>query len=247
MVFDLLGPNLEDLLNYCDRRFSLATAVLTVEQMLERIEHLHARNFIHRDIKPDNFVIGRESSSTIYMIDYGLAKRYRDSKSKQHIPFRENKSLIGTARYTSVNAHLGYEQSRRDDIEGLLYVSVYFLKGTLPWQGTRANTKKEKYDRIMDIKMSTPARTLCKGLPCTCLGLLLVEFVSFLDYAKGLGFEEKPDYNYLFRLLRQCVYTESNYRNKVFDWTIPSVLRSATVEAASGRKEKDEGGAQSGE
>lgn len=168
MIFELLGPNLEDLLNYCNKKFSLATAALTVEQMLERIEHLHARNFIHRDIKPDNFVIGRETSSTVYMIDYGLARRYRDPKTKQHIPFRENKSLIGTARYASINAHIGYEQSRRNDIESLLYVFVYFLKGTLPWQGIKAHNKKDKYARIMDIKMSTPAETLCRGLPCTC-------------------------------------------------------------------------------
>jgi serine/threonine protein kinase len=167
MVFELLGPNLEDLLNYCNRSFSLTTIVLVAEQMLERIEHLHARNFIHRDIKPDNFVIGRDDPSTIFMIDYGLAKRYRDPKTKNHILFRENKSLIGTARYTSINTHMGFEQSRRDDIEGLIYVSIYFSKGVLPWQGIRGYAKKEEYEKIKELKVGTPPKYLCKGLPST--------------------------------------------------------------------------------
>jgi len=165
MVFELLGPNLEDLLNFCNRKFSLYTTVAVAEQMIDRIEHLHSKGFLHRDIKPDNFTIGRTDPDIIFMIDYGLAKRYRDSKTKQHIPYRDNKSLTGTARYTSVNTHLGVEQSRRDDIEALLYVFVYFLKGILPWQGLRAFSKKEKYDQIMDAKMSTPPDMLCRGLP----------------------------------------------------------------------------------
>ena len=138
---------------------------LAAEQMLTCVEHLHSKSFLHRDIKPDNFVIGKDDPYTIYMIDFGLAKRYRDPKTKQHIPYRDNKSLTGTARYTSVNTHLGIEQSRRDDIEGLLYVLVYLVKGVLPWQGVRAYTKKEKYDKIMELKMGTPPEVLCRGLP----------------------------------------------------------------------------------
>ena len=165
MVMELLGPNTEDLFNFCNRRFSLMTTVLVAEQLIDRIEHLHSKGFLHRDIKPENFVIGRTEPETVYMIDFGLAKRFRDSKTKQHIPYRDDKGLTGTARYTSVSTHLGVEQSRRDDIEALAYIFVYFMKGTLPWQGLRAYSKKEKYDKIMEVKMSTPPELLCRGVP----------------------------------------------------------------------------------
>ena len=119
-------------------------------------------------MKPDNFLIGRGSkASAIYMIDFGLAKRYRDPKTGQHIAYRNNKTLTGTARYASVNTHMGVEQSRRDDLEGIVYVIMYFLRGSLPWQGLTAKNKNEKYKKIMETKMSTSAETLCKGYPGT--------------------------------------------------------------------------------
>ena len=110
-------------------------------QALDRIEHIQSNDFLHRDIKPDNFLIGNKEPNIIYMIDFGLAKRFRNPKTGAHIPWKDGKNLTGTARYASLNTHLGYEQSRRDDLEWLAYVMLYFVKGKLPWQGLAAKTK----------------------------------------------------------------------------------------------------------
>jgi serine/threonine protein kinase len=133
---------------------------------ISRLEFIHSRSFIHRDVKPDNFLMGLgKRANAVHVIDFGLAKKYRDPKTHAHIAYRENKNLTGTARYASVNTHLGVEQSRRDDLESLGYVLLYFLRGSLPWQGLKAATKKQKYERISEKKMATPPELLCKGFP----------------------------------------------------------------------------------
>ena len=110
MVMDLLGPSLEDLFNYCKRKFTIKTAIMIGDQMVQRLEFIHNNHFIHRDMKPDNFLIGHgKKQNVINVIDFGLAKRYRDPKTGEHIGYKDNKSLTGTARYASVNAHLGVE------------------------------------------------------------------------------------------------------------------------------------------
>jgi len=232
MVLDLLGPSLEDCFNYCKRRFTVKTVLLLADQMLARLEYCHSRNMIHRDIKPDNFLLGTGSTADkVFLIDFGLAKKYRDSKTHVHAMYREDKNLTGTARYASINAHLGIEQSRRDDIESLGYVLLYFLRGPLPWQGMVANTKKEKYEKINHKKMSTPVEELCAGFP--------PEFTNYLNYARSLKFEETPDYREL-RAAFRTVYEREKFVDRVFDWCTstpdrPAMQTSYANEAAQSR------------
>lgn len=213
LVIDLLGPSLEDLFNFCNRKFSFKTVLLLADQLVCRLEFIHAKSFIHRDIKPDNFLMGlNRRGNQVNVIDFGLAKKFRDPRTHIHIPYREHKNLTGTARYASINTHLGIEQSRRDDIESLAYMLVYFCRGSLPWQGLKATTKKQKYDRIMEKKMTTSCESLTRGLPC--------ELTLFLNYARSLRFDDKPDYLYLRKLMRDLFVRSGYYYDYIFDWTL---------------------------
>ena len=127
---------------------------------------MHSKGLIHRDIKPENFIFGLgENKDLLHIIDFGLAKKYMDVKTGFHIPYRDNKSMVGTVRYVSINTHLGIEQSRRDDLESVFIILIYLIKGFLPWQGIQAFTKVEKYSKIMEKKMSIPIEILAKGCP----------------------------------------------------------------------------------
>jgi casein kinase 1 len=141
-----------------------------------------------------------------------MAKHYRDPKTKVHIPYRERKSLSGTARYMSINTHLGREQSRRDDLESLGHVFMYFLRGGLPWQGLRAATNKQKYEKIGEKKQTTPISELCEGFP--------EEFTIYMNYVRKLGFEETPDYDFLRELFTKVIRTSGEVEDGVFDWNL---------------------------
>ncbi|KAH8100072.1 kinase-like protein [Cristinia sonorae] len=215
LVIDLLGPNLEDLFDMCGRKFTIKTVCMAAKQMVTRVQSIHEKSLIYRDIKPDNFLIGvpgSKTANTIHIIDFGMAKHYRDPKTKQHIPYRERKSLSGTARYMSINTHLGREQSRRDDLESLGHVFMYFLRGGLPWQGLRAATNKQKYEKIGEKKQSTPIDELCEGFP--------EEFAIYMNYVRKLGFEETPDYDFLRELFSKVLKTLNEPEDGVFDWML---------------------------
>ncbi|EFO27209.1 CK1/CK1/CK1-A protein kinase, variant [Loa loa] len=235
LVMDLLGPSLEDLFNYCNRRFTMKTVLMLANEMIGRIQFVHTKNFIHRDIKPDNFLMGSgRYYNKVFLIDFGLAKKYRDSHTRAHIPYCENKNLTGTARYASINAHLGIEQSRRDDLESLGYVLMYFNRGSLPWQGLKAVTKKQKYEKICEKKMATSIELLCKSFP--------TEFAMYFHHCHGLRFDEAPDYVYLTRLFRN-LFDKLNYQyDFAYDWktfkqkTVQNTISSAHFANGSPKK-----------
>ena len=213
LVIDLLGPNIEELFNKCDRKFTLKTVLMIADQLISNIEYIHSKNYIHRDIKPENFLFGiGKQSHNLYTIDFGLSKRFRDSKTQAHIPYREKKPLIGTARYASINTHKGIEQSRRDDMESIGYLLVYLMKGKLPWQGIKAKNKDEKYIKIKDQKLSISLKELCSNLP--------PEFANYINYCRGLNFDEKPNYRLAKKWFKELFYKEGYEYDNVFDWIL---------------------------
>lgn len=192
MVMEFLGKSLEDRVQMCGGKFTVKTTLLCAEQVLRRIEYLHSKGIVHRDIKPENFMWGiKEKSHHLYIIDFGLSKTYWD---KKHCQLKQKLSLTGTARYASLNAHRGVEQSRRDDLEAIGHMLVYFLRGLLPWSGLEAKSKQEKYRKIKEKKETTKLSELCSGFP-EC-------FETYLAYSRNLGFMERPDYNMLRKLFR---------------------------------------------
>ena len=208
MAMQLLGLSLEQLFVKCNKVFNLQTVLLIVDQMLLRVEYLHSKNLLHRDIKPDNFCIGSTDPHIIYLLDFGLATKYKDASTGEHVQSGNHKSLTGTARYASINAHLGNDQSRKDDLEAIGYVMIYFMKGSLPWQGLPGGNKMKKYQQIVDIKKNISSAKLCEGLP--------EEFKTYIEYTKKLRFDEKPDYNYLRKMLKNLFKT-NNFKD-YFDW-----------------------------
>ena len=213
LVMDLLGPSLGDLFKDRSYRFSLKTVLMLADQIISRLEYLHNMNILHRDIKPENFTMGiGNTRNTLYLVDFGLSKNYRDYQTNEHMSFRDGKNLTGTARYVSANAHGGIECTRRDELESVGYVLVYFLRGSLPWQGVEPKLgRKQRYAKIGEIKSSTSAEELCEGLP--------KQFADFLKYCRGLSFTERPDYGWLRQLFRDLFKSRGYDFDYVYDWS----------------------------
>ncbi|KAI0987725.1 hypothetical protein GJ496_006490 [Pomphorhynchus laevis] len=211
IVMDVLGPTLEELFMYCFRKFSEKTVLMIADQSIERLCSLHKHFIIHRDVKPDNMVIGlNQNASVIHFVDFGLCKEYRNPESLQHVQMKTGRSLTGTARYASMNAHSGREQSRRDDLESLGYVLLYLLRGKLPWQGIQAATKRHKYYKIHKMKQECDIESLCKGYSPV--------FAEYMNYVKNLDFTERPDYNYMKNMFRKAMLKKHYKYDYNYDW-----------------------------
>jgi len=217
LVMQLLDKSLEDLFNKLSK-FSIKTTAMLGYQMVNILQYIHDRHIIHRDIKPDNFVMGaKENNDRLYLLDFGLAKKYRSSRTLIQYPYIKKKKLTGTARYASIHALEAYEQSRRDDLESVGYVLMYFLRGELPWQGLRVKSKEDRYKKILEKKKETSSEELCKNFP--------LEFFKYVDYTKKLEYEDNPDYDMLKKLFIDVIKGNKYKLDYIYDWTTNADLQ----------------------
>ena len=219
LIESLLGKSLENIYNENGKQFSLDELCMIAIQILERIESLHFKNYIHRDIKPDNFLIGKKDPNIIYLVDFGLAKKFRSKKTGRHINFKKTGRLTGTIRYSSPNALSGGEQSRKDDLISIGYMLVYFFNSKLPWQLIRDRNELNKICKIYKMKKETKPEILCRGLPN--------EMTEYMKYVENLRFEQKPNYEYLKNLFNTILKrNNTNIEKCLFSWIKSSDIKN---------------------
>ena len=237
LIMDYLGPNLDIIMNKLPsdenniKRFSWKTSLMIMIQCIERLKSLHEKGIIHRDIKPENFVIGpKNKERIIYLIDFGLSKKISNEKIIPTV--KADRNIIGTMRYISMNTHQGYEQGRRDDLESLFYIIIYFIKGELPWQNIKSKTRLEKYGKIYEIKKKvTENGDLCEGLP--------LEMKKILDYILGLNFSEKPNYLMLKNAVNGILNKLNLSNDLQFDWYNLDFLNYLYISLNNNNDEKE--------
>jgi len=231
LVMQLLDKSLEDLINKYNT-FSIKTTAMLGYQMVNILQYIHDRHIIHRDIKPDNFVMGaHEDNAKLYILDFGLAKKYRSSRTLIQYPYIKKKKLTGTARYASIHALEAYEQSRRDDLESVGYVLMYFLRGNLPWQGLKVRSKEDRYKKILEKKRETSSQDLCKGYPR--------EFFEYVEYTRNLEYEENPNYDLLRKKFMDVLKNLNEELDYIYDWTTKSDLKKRRNKKSEPNSEND--------
>ena len=227
LVMQLMGKSLEELFNK-RQKFSVKTTALLAYQMITVLQYIHDKHIIHRDIKPDNFVMGlNKQNADLFLLDFGLAKKYRSSKTLEQYPYIKKKKLTGTARYASIHALEEMEQSRRDDLESVGYVLMYFLRGNLPWQGLKIKSKEDRYKKILDKKKETTSEQLCKNYPD--------EFREYLEYSRNLEYTEEPKYEKLKNKFYVLICNKMNESfDYVYDWTTENDLKKRKSNGGNG-------------
>ena len=217
LIQELLGKSLDKLLFKKNKKLSLKDSCMVGIQILDRLEYIHNKSIIHRDIKADNFLIGLKNTEVIYIIDFGLAKQYRSTKTGKHVKYCVNKKWSGTSRFASANTLRGIEPSRRDDMESFCYLLLYLMKGTLPWDKLNETSEINEILIIYKMKQYMPADVMFKELPS--------QMSDFYKYCKNLGFEQKPNYKYLRKLLISILEYIGEKNDLYFSWIIQNSLK----------------------
>ena len=227
LIMQLLGKSLEDIFEKIlhKQKMPIHSVCNIAIQIIDILEQIHNKNYIHRDIKPSNFLFGNNSfnNNIIYLIDFGLAKKYRESNNAEHYEIKEENKLIGTARFASINAMEGLSQSRRDDLESLGYMLIYFLKGKLPWQNFLIKNKEERYNKIKQTKKEIVINELCSNCP--------KEIGQYITYVKKLKYEEEPNYNYIKNLFYEILNKTGNKFDYLYDWDNTKTIIDVNLES----------------
>ena len=227
LIMQLLGKSLEDIFEKIlhKQKMPIHSVCNIAIQIIDILEQIHNKNYIHRDIKPSNFLFGNNSfnNNIIYLIDFGLAKKYRESNNAEHYEIKEENKLIGTARFASINAMEGLSQSRRDDLESLGYMLIYFLKGKLPWQNFLIKNKEERYNKIKQTKKEIAINELCSNCP--------KEIGQYITYVKNLKFDEEPNYNYIKNLFYEILNKTGNKFDYLYDWDNTKTIIDVNLES----------------
>ena len=216
LIQTLLGKSLREIWLENNKKLILKDICMIAIQTLERIQYIHSKGYIHRDIKPDNFLVGYNDNSQIYIIDFGNSRKYRSSRTKKHIKNIKINKTLGTPNFISINSLRGYEQSRRDDLESLGYMYIYLYKGILPWCNIKCKKINEFFIKTREIKERVTIEKLCENMP--------TEMCVYMKYVKNLTFEENPDYNFLRKLFLIILSKFELKNDNLFSWVDPKKI-----------------------